>query len=708
MGGVTEPYTYPNPFGSGGWVCVQRNEQGECVKWEQVFPSSTPVPNPPPPPPNTVPVQTPSVPQPYANFSYRIYANGRVDFTNQSSNATSYEWDFGDSIKSNLVNPVHYYSSAGDKTVILKARNSVGEATKQIVIALTILPKQANFTYIGAVMKVFFTDTSTVVGTSFYWTFGDGSISTLQNPIHTYTMAGSYTIKLVTNGIYEKVQTVNITEVIEIVLTQDSFTDTDNTLIANHIPEIGTIDSALAHGKISSNKAVSTFYSGTSYLLFVSYYEAPIGENPNAYCQTTFYWTDPDCILALWFGSGKLEITPYDNGVYCANILLEGVVPASGDTWKVEILDFVYVYQNNNLVGIVDRPYGNLFFYIDAVSYIDGGVSADNFKAGYWAGGEAIEVFVPVASFTTDVDSGIAPLTIIFTDTSTGTPTSWVWDFMDGVTSTLQNPSHIFGVGVYPVKLTVANAYGTSSYIKTIIVVGRDTFIAPDPIPTPPASPQPAIIQTGATSYILDKLNNKVLMFDTNKVYLGYFGGTGSADGQLQNPTWIIRQGNYILVVDSGNNRIQVFDSNGNFIFKFGNANFKGLASNGVYYYATDYDNNKVIVFDMNGVKVTEFGSTGIGRGQFKQPYGIATDSNYIYIVDKYKLQAFTFDYEFVAEIGRTELNNPTDLWIDAINIYINNTGNNEVLVYSRAFNFPLSVNMSEILTLINNILGEK
>jgi PKD repeat protein len=69
----------------------------------------------------------------------------------------------------------------------------------------------------------------------------------------------------------------------------------------------------------------------------------------------------------------------------------------------------------------------------------------------------------PVASFTASPTSGDAPLTVNFTDTSTGSPTSWAWDFEnDGTTdSTAQNPSHIYNaVGSYVVTLTVNNSVG--------------------------------------------------------------------------------------------------------------------------------------------------------------------------------------------------------------------------------------------------------
>ena len=59
-----------------------------------------------------------------------------------------------------------------------------------------------------------------------------------------------------------------------------------------------------------------------------------------------------------------------------------------------------------------------------------------------------------VANFTADVESGASPLTVAFTDTRTGSPTHWFWDFGDGFYSTDQNPSHIYTEdGDYTVSL---------------------------------------------------------------------------------------------------------------------------------------------------------------------------------------------------------------------------------------------------------------
>jgi len=69
-----------------------------------------------------------------------------------------------------------------------------------------------------------------------------------------------------------------------------------------------------------------------------------------------------------------------------------------------------------------------------------------------------------VANFSATPTADIAPLTVHFTDTSQGTPTSWNWDFGDGGTSASRDPSHTYtNIGKYTVNLTATNAYGSDT-----------------------------------------------------------------------------------------------------------------------------------------------------------------------------------------------------------------------------------------------------
>jgi len=68
------------------------------------------------------------------------------------------------------------------------------------------------------------------------------------------------------------------------------------------------------------------------------------------------------------------------------------------------------------------------------------------------------------AGFSADVTAGPAPLTVRFTDESTGDPKLWSWAFGDGGTSAEQNPVHTYGVpGNYTVNLTVSTATGSAT-----------------------------------------------------------------------------------------------------------------------------------------------------------------------------------------------------------------------------------------------------
>ena len=73
-----------------------------------------------------------------------------------------------------------------------------------------------------------------------------------------------------------------------------------------------------------------------------------------------------------------------------------------------------------------------------------------------------------VADFTGTPTSGTAPLTVQFTDLSTGGPTMWSWDFGDGETSMLGSPSHTYQQpGTYTVTLTASSqTCGPSTKVK--------------------------------------------------------------------------------------------------------------------------------------------------------------------------------------------------------------------------------------------------
>jgi PKD repeat protein len=124
----------------------------------------------------------------------------------------------------------------------------------------------------------------------------------------------------------------------------------------------------------------------------------------------------------------------------------------------------------------------------------------------YW---QKLELFyqLPLAAEFSASDSTFCQgSTVTFTDLSSGTPTSWAWDFGDGTNSVLPDPTHTYTtVGTYDVSLTVTNSTGSESETKT-------GFITVNALPTINAGADQAVCNgdtvtlngTGATTYIWD------------------------------------------------------------------------------------------------------------------------------------------------------------------------------------------------------------
>lgn len=93
------------------------------------------------------------------------------------------------------------------------------------------------------------------------------------------------------------------------------------------------------------------------------------------------------------------------------------------------------------------------------------------------------------ANFTGTPLSGASPLTVDFTDASSGDPTSWLWNFGDSSTSTSQHPSHTYtAAGVYSVLLRVGRVNVPDSTLFRPNYVNVDA--APEPPPPNPPSEQ--------------------------------------------------------------------------------------------------------------------------------------------------------------------------------------------------------------------------
>lgn len=162
---------------------------------------------------------------PVAGFSYTAESL-EVTFTNESVDATSFEWDFGDGSEVSVEeNPVYTYETEGTFTVTLTATSDNGN-TDTIEMEITVedvaIPPTADFTFVPTDFDVVFTNTSVANDgniTAYSWDFGDNvGTSTDQNPMYTYATAGDFEVTLtITFDDIDGVTTATSTQTVTIV-----------------------------------------------------------------------------------------------------------------------------------------------------------------------------------------------------------------------------------------------------------------------------------------------------------------------------------------------------------------------------------------------------------------------------------------------------------------------------------------------------------
>jgi beta propeller repeat protein len=153
---------------------------------------------------------------PVASFTNN-FAGGSAPLTGQFNDTSTYSpsnsishwfWDFGDGSNSTLQNPSHAYSANGVYTVSLTVSNPLCRNTSTVANSVLVGQPVAGFTAsptsTAVNAPVSFTDTSQGSPTQWNWSWGDGSWTngTTENPSHSYSAAGLYTVTLIASNAY--------------------------------------------------------------------------------------------------------------------------------------------------------------------------------------------------------------------------------------------------------------------------------------------------------------------------------------------------------------------------------------------------------------------------------------------------------------------------------------------------------------------------
>ncbi|MBC7904103.1 MAG: PKD domain-containing protein, partial [Gemmatimonadaceae bacterium] len=384
----------------------------------------------------------------------------------------SYFWDFGDGgATSTLPNPSHTYASTGNYT--LKLVITTTDGCKDSVIINNAVkvgtPAVVDFssapTTACASASIQFTDLSST-GDQWLWDFGDGTTSTLKNPLHVFADTGLFDIKLtVTNNGCEQ------------TLIKPGF--------VRALPPLSDFDFAVnCANKLSVN---FTNQSKTDPAYGAISYTWSFGDPGNS----TSAGPSPTFVFPA-YGSYNVKLSVV-NGA-CTHEVTK-TVKLVNETADFSVSKAAVCRNENVSFTAINSDPANIVSY-DWTINGSGPISAPRtFNTGFPTTGfynigltitdingctsnrvinNAVQVTGPTARFGTANDGGCRNTVVTFNDSSisVGTIIEWKFDFGDGKTQTFTAPpfTHVYAdTGIYTVTLTVKDNIGCSdTYVSTV------------------------------------------------------------------------------------------------------------------------------------------------------------------------------------------------------------------------------------------------
>ncbi len=342
----------------------------------------------------------------------------------------------------------------------------------------------------AAPLAVTFTDSSTNTPTVWSWTFGDSNTSTAQNPSHTYSSVGSYTVALTATNAYG-----NNTN------TKNNYITVGNPPVANFSgsPTSGAAPLAVTFTDSSTNTPTAWSWtfgdSNTSTAQNPSHTYSSAGSYTVALTATNAYGNNTNT-KNNYITVGNAPVANF-SGTPTIGAPTLTVAFTDSSTNTPTAWSWTFGDSNTSTVQNPSHGYTAVGSYTVALTATNAYGNNTNTKASYVTVGNK-----PVANFTGTPTIGAPTLTVTFTDSSTYTPTAWSWNFGDSTTSTVQSPSHSYtAVGTYSVALTATNVYGNNTLTRSnYITVGNKPVANFSGTPTVGA-PNTSVAFTDSSTY---------------------------------------------------------------------------------------------------------------------------------------------------------------------------------------------------------------
>ena len=387
-----------------------------------------------------------------------------VGFTNNSTGSNlTYNWDFGNGNSSNLITPTTSYNTPGTYTVTLTASSGNNSSTATTTITVyknPIASFSAKDTFGCAPLLTNFTDGSasgSAAINSWTWDFGDATTAgTTQNPSHSFTSPGSYTVTLLVsdaNGCQATFSrpnqvTVSPSTVQAGFLPQDTISCSAPATFTFTNTSTGTAPLTYNWAFSDGNTSTTTNPSNTFNSLNV--YTVTLTTTNNVGCTSSKTGT------VTLVGPPNSSFTVAKSTLCLgdiANFTNTSSPAPTHNRWDFGDGDTSISFSPNHLYAAPGT-------YTVKLVTTFGGLCKDSMVQ------TNLITVNPVPNPLFRADSLVAcqlPFTVNFTD-STLTATRWSWSFGDGGTDTVQKPNHTYTTqGTMNVQLKVTSNLGCST-----------------------------------------------------------------------------------------------------------------------------------------------------------------------------------------------------------------------------------------------------
>jgi PKD repeat protein len=369
----------------------------------------------------------------------------------------------------------------------------------------------ADVTTGSAPLTVQFTDHSTYEGIQAWsWEFGDGETSSEQNPAHTYTQEGSFTVRLTVTtaddtDVVEKADYIRVTDLPPVAFIGGQIPPTSaDSQIITHLESLGLVvdvydDEPGNRPTAPQIAATHDLVIGSSTLLSANLAGEFRNESvPFIYWESALSLSDREALAdGPDIDGGQTQINVIDNSHLVMAGIPSGIVTVTNNGANFSRSTGPVASGAQVLATNVTDPSRRMVIVAEpGAELLDGGVAVgkrvflflydttwlDTNDTGKQIFDNAIAWTLGLvqADFEASVLVGMVPLTVDFSDMSTGPVSAWSWDFGDSTSSSVRHPSHTYDQpGTYDVMLTASGAGQTDSITRTGYIVVRDR-VQPD------------------------------------------------------------------------------------------------------------------------------------------------------------------------------------------------------------------------------------